>query len=107
MTPVEKVLLRIIEDMLLAIRAAHAELDACKKAIEILSEKYVKPEDRPKAKEFLDELLVSVRQASALHDWRHETYLQVLKTYAQMIPDETETGIEVQAALEELDSVRG
>lgn len=105
MTPVENALLKMIQDLLFSVRAAHAQLNACEKTIEILSDKYVRPEDRKKAKEFLDESLIALRQASVLHDWSRETYPQLLEKYAQMIPDETESGKEVQAALEGLDSV--
>jgi threonine synthase len=105
MTTIEDVLLKMIQDLLFAVRAAHAQLNACEKAIPVVLEKYVKPEDCKDAKEFLDESLVSLRQASFFHDWAHETYPQLLEKYAQMIPDETTTGKEVQAALEGLDSV--
>ncbi len=104
-TTVENALLTMIQDLLFAVRAAHAQLDACGKTIPVVLEKYVKPEDRKDAKEFLDASLVALRQASFFHDWAHETYPRLLEKYAQMIPDETATGKEVQAALEGLDSV--
>jgi len=105
MTPVENVLLKMIQDLLFTSRAAHAQLNACEKAIDILLEKYVKPEDRQEAKEFLNESLVALRQASVLYDRSRETYPRLLEKYAQMIPDEIETGLEVRAAIEGLDSL--